>query len=187
MSAPKRPESLSSKITHIAIPPLPRLSADGRKEILARIRPDLLFDVGALGVLAEQVTPAMPFGQGVDLIVERAAWYEPVRNLLELWDGNVYVRFVVTKPNVAHVITFSIAHQHGLSEFLLTHGPGVAAAEPQGEGFLQEGLQKSQLNSGANPLGIVVMPRGGSWWVMVTSTQKNFLWRLHWAEIVPLH
>jgi len=128
----------------------------------------------------------MPVQLGIDLIVERSSWYEPSRNRLEIFDGNVYLRFIVNKPNVAHAVTFAIAQQHGTAEFRLTHGPGVPASAQQGEGFLQEGVQTSSVNAGSRYVGIAFTPRAGSWWIMLTSITKDFLWKLRSADVSSL-
>ena len=123
---------------------------------------------------------------GVDLIVERAAWYEPARNRLEMFDGNVYLRFVVAKPHVVHAATFALSHQHAGAEFRMTYGQGVPASASAGEGFVQEGVQTASVAPGSRHVGVVFTPRAGSWWIMLTSITKDFLWRFYWGDVVAL-
>jgi hypothetical protein len=186
MARTKRLERFGSDFAHLQIAPPTALTPLARRKLITSIKPGLDFDIKIFAIPPNQVSPAMPVQLGVDLIVERAAWYEPARNRLEMFDGNAYLRFVVNKPNVAHAVTFAIAHQHDIAEFRLTHGPGVPASAAQGEGFLQEGVQTSSVNAGSHYVGIVFIPRAGSWWVMLTSITKDFLWKLHWADVTPL-
>jgi hypothetical protein len=179
-------QRLGSDYAHLLTAPPTALTPVTRRRFLTRIRPGLDIDVGIFATPPTQVTPAMPVQLGVDLIVERAAWYEPARNRLEMFDGNVYLRFVVARPHVVHAATFAIAHQHGSAEFRMTHGPGVPASASAGEGFLQEGAQTMTVGSGSRHVGIVFTPRAGSWWIMLTSITKDFLWRLYWGDYAAL-
>jgi hypothetical protein len=175
-----------SDYVHLTIPPPVVLTPIARRNFLTRLEPRLDIDAGIFTIPPTQVSPATPVQLGVDLIVERASWYEPARNRLEMFDGNVYLRFVVSKPHAVHAATFAIAHQHNGAEFRMAHGLGVPASAAAGEGFVQEGTQTMSVATGSRYVGIVFTPRAGSWWIMLTSITKDFLWKLYWADVTAL-
>lgn len=157
-----------------------------RLKMVTKLWPGVEIREDAFAIPPTLVTPAMPVQFGIDLIVERAAWFEPARNRLEMFDGNVYLRFVVSRPNVPHAATFAIAHGQGVASFNMTNGPGVAASASAGEGFFAEGSQTATVASGSHHVGLVFVPRSGSWWIMLTSVTKDFLWRLYSADATAL-
>lgn len=175
-----------SDVPHLDLaPPMPLTSA-ARGKLLKAIAAGIDMRHKDFQIAPNQVTPAMPVQLGIDLIFERAAWFEPARNRLEMYDGNVYLRLAVSRPNVPHAVTFAVAHRQTRAAFSMAYGRGVAASASTGEGFLGEGAQNVSLAAGSRFLGVVFVPRAGSWWVMLTSVTKDFLWQFYSADVTIL-
>src|SRR5262245_8519061 len=76
----ERRQRFGSDFAHITIAPPVTLTPIARRKLLTAIRPGIDIDVNLSTVPPTQVTPAMPVQLGIDLIFERAAWFEPARN-----------------------------------------------------------------------------------------------------------